>query len=146
MNPDKIYLTQTDTTVGFLSVDSKKLAMAKERDEKQPFLICVDTFSKLKKLTRIPKLHKKKIRRTLKISFLYPNKKAIRIIKDPYHSYFLKEFDFLYSTSANKNRELFDPNYAYFQADIVIEDCRGLYEGKASNILKLGKKRIQKLR
>lgn len=146
MNPDKLYLAQTDTTVGFLSVDSKKLSMAKDRDENQPFLICVDTFSKLKKLTRVPKVHKKKIRRVFKTSFLYPNKKAIRVIKDPYHTYFLKEFDFLYSTSANKNRMLYNPDYAYFKADIIIEDCRGLYEGKASHILKLGKKRIQKRR
>jgi tRNA A37 threonylcarbamoyladenosine synthetase subunit TsaC/SUA5/YrdC len=146
VNPDKLYLTQTDTTVGFLSADSKKLSMAKDRDEKQPFLICVDTFSKLKKLTRIPKLHKKKIRRTPRTSFLYPNKKAIRVIKDPYHARFLREFDFLYSTSANKNRALYDYNYAYSKVNIIIEDYRGLHEGKASHILKLGKKRIQKLR
>ncbi len=146
MDPNKLYLTQTDTTVGFLSVDSYKLSIAKDRDANQPFLICVDTFTKLKKLTRVPKLHKKKIRRSSKTSFLYPNKKAIRVIREPLHARFLKEFDFLYTTSANKSRERFELNYALSQADIIIENRHTLYEGKSSNILKLGKKQLQKLR
>jgi tRNA A37 threonylcarbamoyladenosine synthetase subunit TsaC/SUA5/YrdC len=146
MNPNKLYLTQTDTTVGFLSADSYKLSIAKDRDANQPYLICVDTLKKLKKLTRVPKPHKKRIRRTLKTSFLYPNKKAIRVVKESPHSRFLKEFDFLYSSSANKNRESFDLNYAYLQAEIIIEDARGFYEADASSIFKLGKKKILKLR
>ncbi len=146
MSPDKVYLTQTDTTVGFLSADPQKLSIAKDRDANQPFLICVDTLKKLQKLTRIPKIHKKKVRRTFKTSFLYPNKKAIRVIKEPHHTKLLKEFDFLYSTSANKNKKQFEFNYAHSQANIIIEDHHGLYEGKASAILKLGKKKIQQLR
>ena len=146
MNPDKLYLTQTDTTVGFLSSNSKKLSIAKDREASQPFLICLDSLKKLKKLTRAPRAHKKRIRRTSQTSFLYSNKKAIRVVSDHHHSQLLKEFDFLYSTSANKNRECFDLKYAYTQADIIIEEKSGLYEGKASNIFKLGKKRVQKLR
>ncbi len=146
MNPDKLYLTQTDTTVGFLSANSKKLSMAKDRDANQPFLICVDSLKKLKKLTRAPRAHKKRIRRTFQTSFLYSNKKAIRVVSDSWHSHLLREFDFLYSTSANKNRERFNLKYAYIKSDVIIKDWRGLYEGKASNIFKLGKKRIQKLR
>jgi tRNA A37 threonylcarbamoyladenosine synthetase subunit TsaC/SUA5/YrdC len=146
VNPNKLYLTQTDTTVGFLSADVKKLSIAKDRDINQPFLICVDTLKKLTKLTRVPKLHRKKVRRTLKTSFLYPNKKAIRVIKKSPHSQFLKEFDFLYSTSANKNRESFDLKYAYSHSEIIIEDERGLCEYKSSSILKLEKKQIRKLR
>lgn len=146
MNPYKVYLTQTDTTVGFLSADTKKLSTAKARDANQPFLICVDTLKKLQNLTRVPSSHKKKVRRSSKTSFLYPNKKAIRLIKDPSHAKLLKEFDFLYSTSANKNKQQYERYYAFDKADIVIEDRRGLYEGSASTILKLGKKRVQKLR
>ena len=146
MNPNKLYLTQTDTTVGFLSNDSYRLSIAKDREAKQPFLICVDTFAKLKNLTHIPKHHRKKIRRSSKISFLYPNKKAIRVIKEFPHARFLKGFDFLYTTSANKNRERFELNYALSQADIIIKDQHSLYEGKSSHIIKLGKKQIQKLR
>lgn len=146
MNKNLLYLAQTDTTVGFLSQDAKKLSHAKNRDENQPFLICVDTFKKLKQLTRVPKAHKKFIRRANKKSFLYPNKKAIRVVKEPHHKRFLKEFDFLYSTSANKNREKFEPAFARSCVDIIIEDSRAFYEGDASSILKLGKKRLHKLR
>ena len=141
-----IYLAQTDTTVGFVSSDSKLLSEAKCRDINQPFLICVDSYLKLKQLTRIPKKYKKQIRRASKISFLYPNKKAIRVVKEPHHAEFLKQFDFLYSSSANKNKKSYDFNYSYSMADIIIEDERGLYEESASNIFKLGKKNIHKLR
>jgi tRNA A37 threonylcarbamoyladenosine synthetase subunit TsaC/SUA5/YrdC len=146
MDKNKLFLTQTDTTVGFLSNDIKKLANAKNRDIDQPFLICVDSYKKLNQLTRVPKKHRKLVRNSSKISFIYPNNKAIRVVKDPYHVRFLKKFDFLYSSSANKNRERFDIKYAKYVADIIIEDQRGLYEGEASKIFKLTKKRIQKLR
>lgn len=146
MNPHKLYLTQTDTTVGFVSLDPKKLAQAKNRDSNQPFLIAVDSFKKLKNLTRIPKTYRKRVRRSCKTSFLYPNKKAIRVVRASSHARFLKRFDYLYTTSANKHKQVYDFTYAWNQADIVVEDNRGLYEGQASNILKLGKKRIQRLR
>jgi tRNA A37 threonylcarbamoyladenosine synthetase subunit TsaC/SUA5/YrdC len=146
MDKNKLFLTQTDTTVGFLSRDIKKLSDAKNRDINQPFLICVDSYKKLNQLTQVPKKYRKLIRNSSKSSFLYPNKKAVRVVKDIYHSRFLKEFDFLYSSSANRNREKFDLLYAKSKADIIIEDERGLYESEASNIFKLGKKRVQKLR
>ena len=146
MNPDKLYLTQTDTTVGFVSADSKKLSIAKGRDVNQPFLICVDSLKKLKNLTRVPKAHKKKIRKSTKTSFLYPNKKAIRVVTDTSHAKFLKEFDFLYSTSANKNKEKFELEYALSKADIVVEDVKGFSENQASCFLKLGKNKLHKLR
>ena len=37
MDKDKIYLAQTDTTVGFLSSDDKKLSDIKQRPETQKF-------------------------------------------------------------------------------------------------------------
>ncbi len=146
MNAQKLFLAQSDTTAGFLSQSSKKLADAKKRDPNQPFLICVDSYKKLKKLTRVPKTHKKLIRRVDKTSFLYLNKKAIRVAKEPHHVKFLKKFDFLYSTSANINKEKFDLNYAKSSAEIIVEDCRAFYETDASQIFKLGKKKIHKLR
>jgi len=141
-----IYLTQTDTTVGFVSTNPKLLSDAKKRDSNQPFLICVDSYLKLKQLTRIPKMHKKRVRRARKTSFLCSNKKAIRVVKEPNHARFLKQFNFLYSTSANKNKKQYDYAFAYSKANIIIVDERGLYEVSASNIFKLGKKNIHKLR
>ena len=49
MNPTKIYLTQTDTTVGFLSQDYKKLNKIKKRPFNKKILIEVDSLNTLKK-------------------------------------------------------------------------------------------------
>ncbi len=146
MRAKKLFLAQSDTTAGFLSQDFKKLSDAKKRDPNQPFLICVDSYKKLKHLTRVPKIHKKYIRRVDKASFLYNNKKAIRVVKESHHAKLLKEFDFLYSTSANIHKEKFDLNYAKSCAEIIIEDSRAFYETDASKIFKLGKKKLHKLR
>ncbi len=141
-----IYLTQTDTTVGFLSQNPLFLAKAKKRDSSQPFLICVDSFDKLKKITRAPKKFKKMIRRSKKSTFIYPDKKAVRVVGDKTHSRFLKKFDFLYSSSANENRCSFNLEYALAHSDIIVEDKNGFYENDASSIYKIGKSKISKLR
>jgi len=52
-SPYKIYLVQTDTTVGFLSQDAKKLALIKKRDPNKPFLISVDSFKRLKEFSKV---------------------------------------------------------------------------------------------
>ena len=146
MNSNLLYLTQTDTTVGFVSSEPKKLSHAKQRDKNQPFLIAVDSYKKLKQISCVPKVHRKRVRRTKKTSYLYPDKNAIRVIQEPNHLKFLKEFDFLYTTSANKNQEPFDIEYAKKEAEVVIEDCRGLHQFCASAIIKLGKIKVKKLR
>jgi tRNA A37 threonylcarbamoyladenosine synthetase subunit TsaC/SUA5/YrdC len=146
MSPNELYLVQTDTTVGFVSADIKKLSNAKQRDINQPFLICVNSYKKLLNQTRVPKIHKKVVRRGAKKSFLYKNSNAIRVVKDRYHSKFLAKFDLIYSTSANINKKKFNLIYALESSQIIIEDYKGFKESPSSNIFKLGKKRIQKLR
>lgn len=146
MNPQLVYLTQTDTTVGFVSQNAAALAKAKKRDPRQPFLICVDTFTKQKRFSRTPKKFKKLVRRSQKTTFIYPNKKAIRVVLNTPHHKFLKAFDYMYSSSANESNKSFDLKYAVKQADIIVEDERGFYEGSASRMLKLGKSKKTKLR
>ena len=143
---NKVILTQTDTTVGFLSTDPRKLAKAKKRDITQPFLLCVDSFKKQKKLTRTPKKFRSFVRRSKKTTFLYPNKKAIRVVRDEKHNQLLKKFDFLYSTSANENQKAFVKNYAIQHADIMIETSKGLQEIAPSAIMILTKSKIHMLR
>ena len=143
---DKIILTQTDTTVGFLSTNPQKLAEAKKRDVTQPFLLCVDTFKKQKRLTRTPKKFRSLVRRSRKTTFLYPNKKAIRVVKDDEHNQLLKKFDFLYSTSANENKKPFSLSYATDKADIMIETAKGFSEVTPSPIMILSKTKISILR
>jgi len=140
-----IYLAQTDTTVGFLSENKEELLKIKPRNKK-PFLLTTTTFKTLKKLARVPKIYKKMVRRAKKTTFIYPNKKAIRVIKDSEHQKFLKEFDYLYSTSANKTSKDYEEEFAKRVADVIIEDYRGLSQKKASSLIKLSKDVKKKLR
>jgi tRNA A37 threonylcarbamoyladenosine synthetase subunit TsaC/SUA5/YrdC len=146
MDPNKVYLTQTDTTVGFLSQNKKKLNEIKNRPINQPILIEIDSLNTLKKFTRVPNMFKNRVRRSKKTTFIYPNKKSFRVVKDEKHLEFLKKFKWMYSTSANLTGESFDENWAKEKANIIVEDKRGLFEGKASRIYKLGKNKIKKVR
>ena len=146
MNPNLVYLVQTDTTAGFVSKNRAALARAKGRSSSQPFLLCTATFNEQKKHSRTPRAFRKRVRRARKTTFLYPNRNAIRVVKEGPHHYFLKRFDFLYSTSANRHGASFDLSYAKSQADVIVEDASGFSAREASAIFRLGKKKITKLR
>jgi len=146
MEKDEVYLAQTDTTVGFLSLSKEKLNKIKNRPENKNFLITTTTFKELKKQARVPKKFKKTVRRSSKTTFVYPNNKAVRVIKKGLHYNFLKKFTFLYSTSANKSGESFSLDFALKNTDIIVEDRRGFSEKKASKLIKLSKKLKKKLR
>jgi len=141
-----IYLVQTDTTVGFLSPSITLLAKAKQRAEQKPFLITTNSLHRVKQLSRTPKIHKKKVRKSKKTTFIYPNKKAIRVVRDTKHMLFLRKFDYLYSSSANKNKENFSLEYAKDKSDVIVEDSRGFSENQPSQLIKLGKKTLEKIR
>ena len=146
MDPRKVYLAQTDTTVGFLSQDGAKLARIKKRPVDKPFLIAVCSFALLQSFVRVPGAHRKRVRRSKKTTFIYPNGRALRVVKEREHYRFLKKFGWMYSTSANESGGSFDRSWASRQADIVVEDRRGLYEAPPSRLYKLGKKRLERLR
>ena len=146
MNQQLVYLTQSDTTVGFLSQNSTRLADSKQRNPNQPFLICVDSFETLKEFVRVPKKFKNRVRRAKKSTFIYPTNKAIRVVKDEKHLKFLKKFRWMYSSSANKTKKSFNYDYAKKKADIIVEDCRGFFEAKPSKMVKLGKSKLKRLR
>ncbi|MBM0636739.1 Sua5 YciO YrdC YwlC family protein [Campylobacter sp. VicNov18] len=139
-----IYLAQTDTTVGFLSKDLQKLNILKRRSKDQPCLITSAKFSELKSLARVPKLFKNFVRRSRKTTFIYPNQKAIRIVKGCKHAQFLANNGFFYSSSANKHGEAFDENWAKSVADVILDE--NFYENDPSRILKLSRNKIIKIR
>jgi tRNA A37 threonylcarbamoyladenosine synthetase subunit TsaC/SUA5/YrdC len=146
MTPFKIYLAQTDTTVGFLSQNKEKLNSLKNRPLNQPILREVDSLETLKSFVRAPKMHKKRVRRSKKTTFIFPNGESFRVVKDNKHLEFLKKFKWMYSTSANLHGKSFNEEWAKEAADVIVEDKRGFFEGKASNIYKLSKTKIKKLR
>ncbi|WP_139453915.1 Sua5 YciO YrdC YwlC family protein [Campylobacter armoricus] len=137
-----IYLAQTDTTAGLLSKDLKALNTLKKRPLNQDCLITTAKFSELKKLTRVPNKFKNTIRKAKKTTFLYPNAKAIRVVKNCKHEEFLKQFDWLYSTSANIHGKKFDLNWAIQNVDEIVDEK--FFESGASKIFKLrGTKKVK---
>ena len=142
-----IYLVQTQTTVGFLSTNKKKLSYIKKRSDDIQMINEIDTFETLKHNTRIPNKFKKIIRNSHKTTFIYPNKKSFRIVsRNSRHYDFIKKFNLLYSTSANKTKESFNHSYALSKADIIVEDNNGFFEGLPSKIYKINNQKIQKIR
>jgi tRNA A37 threonylcarbamoyladenosine synthetase subunit TsaC/SUA5/YrdC len=142
----KVYLVQTDTTVGFTSKDYKKLNRIKNRAEETKTILTVASFRDLKKEIRVFKNHKKLIRRSKKTTFIY-SENAYRVInKDSVYRDLLKKEGGLYSTSANETREVFNQEWAEKQADVIVIEQDGFFEGVASKIYKLGKKKIKAIR
>lgn len=139
-----IYLAQTDTTAGFLSKDFRAINALKKRALNTPCLICVAEFGTLKSFVRVPQPFKNKVRKAKKTSFLYPNSKALRVVKDLRHSEFIKKHTWLYSSSANEHKHTFNEAWARTQADVIVDEK--LFEGPASQLFKLGKNRLKKLR
>jgi len=147
LNSSLIYLTQTDTTVGFLSSNDKKLSGAKQRDNKQKILQVVSNYKSLNNLVRVPKKHKKFIRRAKTTTIIYPNKLAFRVVNNnSSHQNFLKKFNVMYSTSANKTKNTFNENYAINNSDIIVYTKENFIEKKASSIYKINKLKIKKIR
>ena len=141
-----VYLTQTDTTVGFLSTSARALYEVKQRDQGKPFLQVCSSFQKLKALAYVPKAFRKMIRRANKSTFIYPNKKAIRVVKDGRHHRFVKPFDYLLSTSANLSGKGFDEQFAKDSADMIIYQSQKLQENTPSRLYKLHKQKMRRLR
>ncbi len=146
MDPQKIYLVQTDTTVGLASQNKEALRNAKERAENKPFIITVAGCGELKKLTRVPRKKRKLVRRAKKTTFVYPHKNlAVRVVQDGSYYEFLKLFGWMYSTSANEAGKGFDLSFAKGVADEIVGAEDYLKEGKASKIILLAKK-MKKIR
>jgi len=147
LNPDLIYLTQTDTTVGFLSSNDKKLSGAKQRDPNQKTLQVLSNYKTLTNLVRVPTKHKKFIRRAKNSTIIYPNSLAFRVVEqNSQHQNFLKKFTQMYSTSANKTKNNYNANYAMNNSDVVVYSKEEFREKKASNIYKVNKLKIKKIR
>ncbi len=140
-----VYLAQSDTTIGLLSKDSEKLNALKNRPKNQSVLIESADFATLKSLVRAPNAFKNLIRRSLKTTFIYPNSKAVRVVRGR-HGDFLKRFKTLYSTSANLTRCAYDKEIAFKLADVVVSDERGLFESSSSKMFRLYKDKKVRVR
>ncbi len=147
MNPNLVYLVQTDTTVGFSSLIDEKLSSIKQRDINQKILKTVDSFDTLKNFTRVPKKYRNMVRKSKKTTFIYPNFDSFRVVnKDSHFFDFIKKFKILSSTSANKTKESFEYNYASKYSDVEVINNLGFFETSSSKIYKLYKNNLKRIR
>ena len=147
MDKTKVYLVQTDTTVGFSSSNDGKLSDIKQRPQSQKILQTVDSFKTLKSMTRVPKNFRKRVRRSLKTTFIYPNLKSFRVISEDNSFYsFISKFENLYSTSANLTSEKFDYDFSYENSDVIVFTKDAFRENRSSPMYKINKKKIVKIR
>ena len=140
-----VILTQTDTTVGFLSQDETKLQEIKERPSHKPFIRVYKNFKTLQSHIRIPNNQKAMIRRAKKTTFIV---KGIswRVALDTLYSSQLSNAPWNYSTSANESGKKFSRVFCEEKADIIVEDKNSLKEGESSKLYKINSKKKVRLR
>ncbi len=138
-----VILTQTDTTVGFVSQNHTKLSEIKSRPTSKPFIKIYNSFLACE--SRIPQSKKNFVRRSKKTTFIVKNK-AFRIISNLKNSQILRDLEWHYSTSANEATKNFNREFCESKADIIIENKDGLSECSSSNLIKLNNHKIRKLR
>jgi len=144
MLQDKVFLTQTDTTIGFLSQNANKLTLIKQRPPHKHYITAVNTLKTLQNFTRIPHIHKNRVRRSNKTTFILPNKRSYRVIHDKHHLQLLNRLQWAYTSSANLSNQNYNETFVREVADIIIEPLQAYT--KSSTIYKLGKQMIKRVR
>lgn len=144
MLKDLVFLTQTDTTIGFVSQNADKLTQIKQRPPHKHYIKALPSLQILKSFTRIPDMHKNRIRRAKKTTFILPNGDSYRVVKDRHHLLLLNRLGWAYTTSANLSSEAYDEEFAEKSTDIVITPLK--QKRSASNIYKLGKITFKRIR
>ena len=138
----RLFLTNTDTTIGFLSQSRERLDRAKNRLPNKSYIQALPSLKSIKK--RIPKKFRRKVRVAKKRTFVLSSSYSFRVIKDKRHNLLINRLGWAYTTSANQSGKGFDYNFAYSKADIIIYP---LSKPKTpSTIYKLGKIKQKRLR
>jgi len=141
---NSLILTNTDTTIGFISQNSQKIDKAKKRPPNKHYIRAVNSLRTLKKFTRVQNRYKNLVRRAKKSSFIIKSN-SYRVIKNTKHNLLLDRFKWAYSSSANLSGEDFDEVYAKDMAEIIVFEPNTT-NSKASKIYKIRNERIKRVR
>jgi len=142
----KVILTQTDTTVGFVSQNEIRLSHIKERLSSKPFIKVYQNFHALKEdKRRVPNSQKRRVRRSKKTTFIV-NQLAFRVANITLDSALIRANKWNYSTSANESSKSFNRTFCEEKTDIIVENKISLYEGNSSSLYKINDKCLRKLR
>jgi len=144
MLKNQVFLTQTDTTIGFVSQNADKLTQIKQRPPHKHYITAVNSLQILQTFTRVPNKHKNRVRRAKKTTFVMPNSHSYRVIQDKHHLLLLNRLTWAYTTSANLSNQDYDEKFAKEIADVIVEPLNATKE--ASQIVKLGKYSLKRIR
>ncbi len=139
-----VFLTSTDTTVGFISQNADRLTAIKQRPPHKHYIKAIDSLKTLKAHTRIPSFHKNRIRRSHKTTFIMPNGHSYRVVKAAEHLLLLSRLKWAYTTSANLSGKSYDERFAQEAADVTVYPLKN--NGSPSVILKLGTYTLKRIR
>ena len=142
---NKLFLTQTDTTIGFVSQDASKIDRAKKRLPNKHYIRVVNSLETLKIFVRVPQEHKNRLRRAKETTFIMPNGLSFRVVKDTKHNILLNRVKWLYSSSANLSGAEYDELYAKDNAEVIVT-FSSHKKKSASTIYLLGQKRMRLIR
>jgi len=140
----QVFLTQTDTTIGFVSQNAERLTAIKQRPPHKFYIKAVNSLQTLKTFTRVPSSHKNRVRRAKRTTFILPNGHSYRVIKDTHHLLLLNRLNWAYTTSANLSNQPYDEDFAKEKADIIITPLK--QNAQASTIYKITHSAIQRIR
>jgi tRNA A37 threonylcarbamoyladenosine synthetase subunit TsaC/SUA5/YrdC len=139
---DTLFLSSTDTAIGFLSKSKTRLNLTKQRSGKE-YIMALASLKELK--AKVPKPHRKRVRRAKRVSFILPGGFSFRIVRDKEHLLLLERLKWLYTTSANLTGKGYDEEFATSKADIIIYPLK--QKSPPSKIFKLSKtKKLKKIR
>ncbi len=141
-----MFLTPTDTTVGFVSQSADRLTEIKQRPPHKHFIKALPSLQTLKSFIRVPQKHKNRLRRAKRSTFIFPNGYSYRIIREKQHLSLIQKLGWAYTTSANLSGESFDETFASDAVDIIVKYPS--YQGSrgASSIFKLNNFKLLKVR
>jgi tRNA A37 threonylcarbamoyladenosine synthetase subunit TsaC/SUA5/YrdC len=131
-----LYLTQTDTTIGFVSQNPKKIDQAKRRKPNKHYIQVVNSLKTLQQFSRVPNKFKNQVRRAKRTTFIMPNGMSFRVVKETEHNLLLDRLKWVYSSSANLSGVGYDEEYARENAEVILSFPKPK-NGKASTIYKL---------
>lgn len=144
MLKELVFLTQTDTTIGFVSQNAERLTQIKQRPPHKHYIKALPSLKTLKSFTRVPQAHKNRVRRAKKTTFIMPSGHSYRLIQEKHHCLLLYRLGWAYTTSANLSSHPYDENFAKEAADILITPLEK--KSHASRIYKLGKNTLKRIR
>ena len=141
----KLYLTPTDTTMGFVSQSTSAIDKAKNRQANKHYIRVVNSFEMLKTFVRVPQKHKNRLRRSKKTTFIFPQGVSFRVVKGTKHNLLLNRVKWFYSSSANLSGSEYNELYAKEKTEVVVSFSE-ITSGEASKIYRLGHRRIKSVR